>query len=243
MVAVLGSHLSRDQQFRWQIANPPMRVSRNIAELALLEKDDRFQSFNMLVDDYWSRLWANAFLLKRPQYFLTHSYEGRHDTPLRGEWNLSDRLLRSLPFRADDFVQFNVRFFLTRATSPGVMELNYGDGWYPEEHSGPRRWRWCDGHGDIVVVNPATKPVRVRLRLLLQAFLSRDMTLLLNEQSLSRRSVDNSSVQVVEFENFSVPPGRSVLTIAGDHAVPGGGDDRKLAFALYGFEMQAIESL
>jgi len=240
MTVVLVFNLSRDEHFRRQMAVPPLRVTRNISELELLEKDDRFSSFNMLVDDYWSRLWANAFLLKRPQYFLTHSYEGRHDTPLRGEWNLSDSLLHSVPVRPEDFVQFNSRFFLARVAAPGLMQLDYGDGWYAEERSGPRRWRWCDGNGRIVATNPTEKPVRVRLRLLLQAFLSRDLTLKLNEQSLSNRSVDKSSVQVVEFESFYLPPGQSTLTLAGDYGVPGGGDDRKLAFALYGFEMRAL---
>jgi hypothetical protein len=66
------------------------------------------------------------------------------------------------------------------------------------------------------------------------------MALQLDDRTLSRRSVGKSSVQVVEFENFYVPPGRSTLTIAGDYAVPGEGDDRKLAFALYGFEIRAL---
>ena len=241
MTAILLFDLSRDDHFRRQISIPPLRVSRNIADLALLEKDDRFSSYNMLVDDYWSRLWANAFLLKRPQYFRTHSYEGRHDTPLRGEWNLSDSLLHCVPFRTEDFVQFNLRFFLARAAAPGLLQLNYGEGWYAEERSGPRRWRWCNGQGRITVTNPLGKPVHVQLRLLLQAFLSRDVTLQLNDRALSKRSVDKSSTQVVEFDNFYVPSGQSTLTLAGDFAVPGGGDDRKLAFALYGFEMKALD--
>lgn len=241
LMSILAFNISRDEHFRRQMAVPPLRVTRNIAELELLEKDNRFSSFNMLVEDYWGRLWANTFLLKRPQYFLTHSYEGRHDTPLRGEWNLSDSLLHSVPFQADDFVQFNVRFFLARVAAPGLMQLNFEKGWYAEERSGPRRWRWCDGNGRIAVSNPMSKPVRVQLRLLLQAFLSREMELRLDDQTLSRRSVDKSSVQVVEFENFVVPSGRSTLTVAGNFAVPGDGDDRKLAFALYGFEMRALE--
>jgi hypothetical protein len=239
LLALLVVILSRDGHFQRQMANPPLRVNRNIAELALLEKDPRFLSFNLLVEDYWSRLWANAFLLKRPQYFVTHSYEGRMNTALKGEWNLSDSLLRSVPLQADDFLQFNVRFFLVRANAPGLLQINYADGWYGEERSGPKRWRWCNGRGRLVLHNPTGRSVRTHLRLLVQSFLTRDLMVQIGDQQPLNQHLDGSS-QVVEFESFSLPPGSTTVTLTSDAVSAGISDDRKLAFALYGFELRTL---
>lgn len=231
--------LSRDEHFRRQIANPPLRVNRNVAELALLEKDPRFSSLNMLVDDYWTRLWANAFLLRKTQYFSIHTYEGRLNTALKGEWNLSDSLLRPIPVDPADFIQFNVRFFLVRANAPGLLRVSYLDGWYGEEHSGPRRWHWSNGRGRILVENPTGGPVRVQLRLLVQSFLARNLAVQVGDRLFPMQSLDGSN-QVVEFEDFVLPPGQTILALTSDAVSPGTDDERLLSFALYGLELRAL---
>jgi hypothetical protein len=236
---MLAANLVVGGHFRRRMAIPPLRANRNIAELAVLEKDSRFISFNMLIDDYWSRLWANAFLLRRPQYFLTHTYEGRLNTALKGEWDLRDSLLRPIPLAPDDFLQFNVRFFLVRAAAAGLLQMSYGDGWYGEERSGPKRWRWSDGQGRIVIVNPTGFPVRVQLRMLVQSFLTRDLTIRLGSQVIATKPLDGTS-QVLEFDEFPLPPGQSILTFAGKATSPGVVDERQLCFALYGLELRTL---
>ena len=235
----VAASVSRDGSFRRQISNPPLRVNRNVAELALLEKDPRFASLNMLVDDYWTRLWANAFLLRKLQYFSIHTYEGRLNTALKGEWNLSDSLLRSTPLKAEDFVPFNVRFFLVRADAAGWLRTSYLDGWYGEERSGPRRWRWSNGRGRILVENPTGGPAKVQLRLLVQSFLARKLAVQVGDRLFPMQDLDGSN-QVIEFEDIVLPAGQTVLTFTSDAAAPGENDERLLSFALYGLELKTL---
>jgi hypothetical protein len=239
LVFVLAVNMKVGEHFRRRMADPPLRVSRNISELSLLEKDPRITSLNLVVEDYWSRLWANAFLLRKPQYFAIHTYEGRLNTELKGEWNLSDSLLRTQPLLDEDFQQFNVRFFLVRAAAPGLLQASFADGWYGEEISRPKRWRWSNGQGRILLVNPAGVPVRARLRLLVQSLLRSELTVRLGPQILATQPLDGSN-QVVEFQNFILPPGTTVLTLASNAVSPGGGDDRLLSFALYGLELRTL---
>jgi hypothetical protein len=56
----------------------------------------------------WERLWANAFLLKKPQYFQTTSYEARWATPLKGEWDLRNGLVRVRVPEADASLALDV---------------------------------------------------------------------------------------------------------------------------------------
>src|SRR5260370_4885521 len=103
LTIILATNVLLAREFRRQMAAPPLRVDRSLVELGRLEQDDRITSLNMVVEDYWSRLWANAFLLRKAQYFAIHTYEGRLNTALRGEWNLSDSVLHLAPLRAEDF--------------------------------------------------------------------------------------------------------------------------------------------
>ena len=39
------------------------------------------KSLNMRIPEMWNRIWASEFLLHKPQYFATHTYLGRLNTP------------------------------------------------------------------------------------------------------------------------------------------------------------------
>ncbi|MEY4938759.1 MAG: hypothetical protein RIQ93_494, partial [Verrucomicrobiota bacterium] len=79
--------------FVWRMASPPLRVDRELRQVAKIEDMADVKSINLLLPDMWSRLWANSFLLRKPHYFPTHTYEARRNTPLRGEWNLESGLI------------------------------------------------------------------------------------------------------------------------------------------------------
>nr|MBP8257934.1 hypothetical protein [Opitutaceae bacterium] len=71
-----------------RLQDPPLMVDRSLPKLRAIEKMPQVASVNMMITDFWSRLWANAFLLHRAQYFPTHTYEGRFNTALKGDWDL-----------------------------------------------------------------------------------------------------------------------------------------------------------
>ena len=241
LLAILAANVAGTEDFRLKIATPPLRVNRNLAELGRLERDPRFASFNMLLDDFWSRLWANCFLLRKPQYFATHTYEGRLNTTLKGEWNLYDSILRVEPLNPEDFIAFNVRYHLVRAAAPGLLQAGFADGWYPLERSGPKRWRWSSGQGLIQIDNPTGSAVRVKMRLRVEALRPQDFAVSLGQDLIARLALDGTS-QVLEVDRVLVPPGRSILTLAGTGSTlgPDASDSRVLAFALYDLRLYAL---
>ncbi len=227
--------------FARQMAAPPLRVDRQLLELHRLENMPRVTSLNMRIDQFWSRLWANAFLLRKPQYFTVHTYEGRLNTALKGEWDLSDSLLRSQPVRAADFVDLNARFHAVRVAAPGRVDLAFGPGWHALEEMGLNRWCWSSGAADITIFNPADRPLRVNLTLRVRS-LERDRLFLeLGHVPLGAPRGLNGDIQRLEFRAMVLPPGASVLTVRTE--IPAGRagqeDPRLLDMALYQLTLRA----
>jgi len=226
--------------FHRQMANPPLRVGRSLAELGRLEQEPRVSSLNMLVEDYWSRLWANAFLLRKPQYFLTHTYEGRLNTPLKGAWNLSDSFLTFLPLQPEDRIVLNARFYVERVAAPGLILGNFGRGWYDEEQSADIRWRWSNGNSQIILTNPADVPVRAALRMRVRGVSPRPLELRLGDVPIAATPLNGSEQEIV-VGYLRLLPGQTVLSLLSAAATgPSAADSRPLAVALYGFELRAL---
>ncbi len=216
------------------MAHPPLRVDRALLDLRRIEQMPQVDSVNVRIDRFWSRLWANALLLRKPQYFATHTYEGRLNTPLRGEWDLRDSPLRSLPPAPADSVILNFRFHLVRAGAPGHLNLEFGKNWYAIERDSGGRWRWAGkGPATIKVNNPGRQPLRVQLEMRVRAVERRRLVLRLDGAEVGREAV-RRDWHTANFKAFVVPPGTSVLSFATvEPAEPAGPDDpRPLSFAL-----------
>jgi len=241
LTLILAANLVVAADFRREMSTPPLRVDRVLAELQGLERNPRIASLNLTIDDFWTRLWANAFLLRKPQYFSIHTYEGRLNTALKGEWDLRDSLLRTLPLRADDFLPVNERFYLVRAGAPGRLQASFANGWYEEEHAGVTRWRWSEGAGRILVTNPAGVPVRAELRLRARVFKASRLTVRLEQHAVGSQWMDGT-VQEVVTDDFLLQPGNTVLELAGEVAQPEGAfaGARQLSFALYDLELRPL---
>ena len=226
--------------FRRQMANPPLRVGRDLVDLGRLEQEPRVASLNMLIEDYWARLWANAFLLRKPQYFLTHTYEGRLDTPLRGEWNLSDSPLHCFPLRSEDRIAINARFHAERVAGQGTIFGIFAQGWYAEERSSGIRWRWSNGQGALTLTNPSNDPVRASLRMRVRALSPRLLEIRLGDVLIAAPQLDGSEQEIV-VGYLRLLPGRNDLNLSTAATVsPGKTDARQLGVALYDFELRAL---
>jgi hypothetical protein len=201
----------------------------------------RITSLNMRIDRFWARLWANAFLLRKPQYFPVHTYEGRLNTPLKGDWDLSDSLLRSLPVRDADFIDLNPQFHVVRVRAPGRVELSFGEGWHPHEGMGLNRWRWTAGGATIRIVNPSDQPVVAALTLRVRALERCRLQLDLGDAPVGGSRPLNGSIQRLEYREVALPPGPSILSLQIDRPPgrSGDGDPRLLALALYDLTFQA----
>ncbi|MDI1334681.1 MAG: hypothetical protein PSU94_00725 [Lacunisphaera sp.] len=239
LVLVLNGHAAG--LFARKMALPPLRVERSLLEIRRLERIPRVTSVNLRIEDFWARLWANAFLLRKPQYFSVHTYEGRLNTAFKGEWDLSDSLLRSLPLREADFIDLNPQFHAVRVKAPGRVDLAFGSGWHVQEAEGINRWRWSAGPATITVFNPGARPQTVNLALRVRALQPGRLQLELGDARLGGPRLLNGNLQRLEYKDVVLPPGASVLILSTDQAAAHAADSdpRLLAVALYGLSVQA----
>jgi hypothetical protein len=131
LLTVLAFDLRVALRFSQRMQSPPLMVDRALAQVKRLEEVSAITSFNMLANDGWSRLWANAFLLRKPQYFAVHSYEGRLNTELKGEWDLLSGVISiRLPDDGDEVPDF---IDMTRPLPVGELKPEQT----PKRASGP----------------------------------------------------------------------------------------------------------
>lgn len=240
LVLLLGATLHSADLFRVRMATPVYRVDRSLVELQAIERDPAVASLNMRIEDFWARLWANSFLLRKPQYFVTHTYEGRLDTPLRGEWDLTDNPIRVHPVAVADFKQVNRRFHLVRVQASGYFRAQFADGWHDAERLGDVEWRWSRGDGRVHLVNESGRPIRVRLRAELRVAAPARVEARLAEQTAGAWEV-GTAPGWFDSPPFLVPPGLSVLALRNPPTPPGtAGDGRALGVAVLNLELRAL---
>lgn len=241
MVGIIGWSVFTAAGFGRAMAMPPLRLNREIVALGELERDARVRSINLLVDDFWARLWANALLLRVPQHFETHSYEGRRDGPLSGEWDLSDSLVRSVPLQPEDAIVVNARFHLERVGAPGVVRGRFREGWFEEERAGDWRWRWMGRTARLELQNASDRPIRARMTLRGYAIAPRELQLTANGVRLARIPLE---IRTGTFDCgvLTLPPGNTILELQTPKpAIVGGpGDSRALSVAVEAIELVAL---
>ena len=240
LVALLGVNLLGAWRFHEAMRVPPLRVERSLLELAALENESRVTSVNMRIDDFWARLWANALLLRKAQYFPTHTYEARLNTTLRGEWDLRQGQIQPTPLRTEDLIRVNDFFRVTRAGAPGVIEGSFHTGWHAAEGRGLALWRWAAGDAQVLLDNPSSAPVAVELVARVRAASPRTLGLRVEQHEAAPVAL-TAGEQIAVFRDVLLQPGRTVATFhTNAPPVTPPGDGRALTFALYGLEIRAV---
>lgn len=234
MAAVLAAHLHAAWLFAKRMENPPLGVSRELVQLRRLEADPQIRSLNILLTDGWSRLWANAYLLRIPQYFATHTYEGRLNTPLRGEWDLTGGVTDiSLPQNASR--RLGPHYSLLDTRSPYFFRVRFGHGWHElEQPFGlPEQWRWTRRDAELHLHNPQHRSLTIDLQLKVRTLEPQVLHLWMNGQLWKTVRV-GTAPEEISVATLSVPPGESTLEFrADDGAKLTTGDVRELEFAFY----------
>lgn len=222
LFVVAVAHLQSYSRFFQALKAPPLLVSIELRDLRKIERFEDVRSVNLLLPDMWSRLWANALLLRRPQYFLTHTYEARRNTPLRGEWDLQAGLIAVRPPDGGARV-LSPHFSLARTRHPAFVRLSLppgeaaADGWHAEEQLRGTldRWRWTSGEARIRVHNPQPHPVTLACTLDARGAEEREVVLAREgaggpSPAPVRVSPERASLR---FGGLEVPPGDSVLVL------------------------------
>ncbi len=232
---ILALNLRVAYRFANRMESPPLIVGRELVELKKIEGMAEVGSLNMLVPDMWSRLWANEFLLRKPQYFETHTYEGRLNTALRGEWDLNGGLVQvMLPEGGSR--RINGEFSLARTGSPYFLRVRLGDGWHDLERlpRGSTRWSWTKGDASLRIENPQARPLRIACHFKARSEVERDLQFWLNGKRVRTGKVGRE-LKLVNIPEFTIPPGSSTLELKSSvpPTRPDGGDTRPLGFAAY----------
>ncbi|HRE81651.1 MAG TPA: hypothetical protein PLN52_11415 [Opitutaceae bacterium] len=240
VVMLAGSAVSA-YRFAKKIENPALMVSRSLARLSTVENMPEVTSVNMMITDFWSRIWANVFLLHRAQYFPTHTYEGRLNTPLRGQWDLFGGLVSvTLPDRQNG-PQLDPPYWLVDTTSPYFLRASLGEGWYDAENIAKAnlRWRWSKGEAEIVLENPQARPLNVGFKFQARSLVPRDIEIWVQEKRRRRVSI-GTELGWVRLQSVQIPPGITVVklksNVPAQQASPA--DTRKLGFAAYGIVVE-----
>ncbi|MBP7142896.1 MAG: hypothetical protein KBA71_13385 [Opitutaceae bacterium] len=238
---VLAGNVWGSYRIAVRLQDPPLIVDRSLPKLTVIETMPQVASVNMLVTDFWSRLWANVFLLHRAQYFPTHTYEGRFNTELKGQWDLLGGLISvRLPGEGDSLT-IEKPYSLVRVGSPYFLRAKLGDGWYDSERlaRNNQHWRWTKGDAELVIENPHSRPLHVALRLQARSLIERDLEIRVNGKRLRRTRI-GTDLAWVKVPSITLPPGTSLVKLTSSlPAQPASATDRRLlGFAAYGIELE-----
>jgi hypothetical protein len=246
-MAVVASVLTANSAYRFgeRMESPPLIVGRGLTEVGKVESMADVTSVNMRMPDMWSRLWANAFLLRRPQYFASHTYEGRLNTPLRGEWDLNGGLFEvRLPDGGSR--RINSGFWLADTRSRYFLRARVGEGWHDLERQplATQRWRWTKGRAVITLENAQARPLRVTGRLLnVHSLEDRDLQIWVGNHRLKTVRVTTAEA-TIKLPELLLPTGTTALEIRSatpPSHVPG--DSRELGFRIFGVELDVLPDL
>ena len=211
-------------------------VDKDLLAVRKVERLAKVNSVNNLVPDFWARLWANALMLRKPQYFPTHTYEGRMNTPLKGEWDFNGGMMQ-VRVPGPDCEIIDRRYSLVRASSPYALSATLGEGWYGTELLRGRQtqlWNWTKGDAALELVNPQDHPLKVVLHFMARSLVARDMQIWVGGIQLRTMRLD-TELKPVRVPTIYIPPGK--VTVWLRSSVPptkaGVRDDRLLGFAAY----------
>jgi len=192
------------------------------------------------------RLWANALLLRKNQYFEIHSYEGRGATALKGEWDLlGDFFDYELP--GGDSLHPADGYTLLRRNSPLYFEarLDSESGWIETLRDDPRavaRSRWAvDSTAKLILKNPQPHTLRVSLSTRLRALGKRECTVRVGGEPLETLTV-YAEPRMWQKNDFVLPPGETIVEFSTPQGADliGGRTKKRVTFAVDGFDIRVL---
>ncbi len=241
MTLVLGANLERAWRVAEHVQVAPFSVPRELIRLQLLENAGDIGSLNMLLPDGWVRLWANALLLRTPQYFRTHTYEGRLNTALKGKWDLTGGFI-DIRLPKGGSRKVSEHFTLVNPHSPYAIRARFADGWYEPEQlpEVQRRWVWTKESAKLQIENLQSRPLRVRLGFNIRSVENRNLELSLNGK---QEAVLPVSVKEEKLAGpvITLGPGESTLDLrTGGPVSPLASDSRILGFCIFRIMLEVL---
>ena len=240
---MLRWHYLHNSTFSSSIRQSGLIVDEALCALGRIEQMPNVTSVNVLLEGLWPRLWANYFLLRKPQFFTQRTYEGRRVTPPRGSWDLRDQFLTVRPGDFADSIGLSRAYYLLDRRSSDYLDVGLFRGWFAPEHRKDDYWVWAGANPQVSVVNPHTYPTWAIMTISARSL--RPRTLRIDTGTGNPAWEGKIFPRVTTYENLLVrlPPGRSQIRLQtpepGDS--PGLGDDRRLTIALYTLKLDVLD--
>jgi hypothetical protein len=220
---------------------PALVVDSGLRKLAQIEQLEGVDAVNLRIAHFWSRIWANAYLLRKPHYFAEHTYEGRRAGPLRARFDLRDSIVRVVgPARARPMFEAP-GFELVDRLDPWFVEPQFRRGWFGAERRDVVNWRWSEARPLMVLTRPpGAAPLRARVVLDLRATEPRELIVRSRGTEVWRGAIDA--------RRTSFPAG-TIELLAGENeiefdspqpVIPASGDARALFIALFELRLEVV---
>jgi hypothetical protein len=118
-------------------------------------------------------------------------------------------------------------------------QVEWGNGFWPEEKAGHDRWRWCGKNGTLVINNPANHPKVVSLCFVAKTSLPGAATL--NAKSaLFNENLAVDAAGIAFAKTIEIPPGRCAIHFHCT-ALPYVHPSRTIVFGIFNFQLQEID--
>jgi hypothetical protein len=138
-----------------------------------------------------------------------------------------------LPGVAPVYTDEHISAYAVPRVSPRPVAF-FGQGWHAEEHTAARRWRWMEGAGELLLLNPTGSPALVNLTLTAESHQPQQtVQMALDKQALfGWHFAQPEQPQIIELRVL-LPPGEHTLHLSAP-AFPEPDDDRMISIALVG---------
>ncbi len=238
---LLVVNLASAWQFNVAVRRSPFVVDPDLAMLSEVERLPQVQAVNITMRPVWEQLWANCFLLHKNQYFEWPTYEGRPVTALRGQWDLSERLVTTRSGGPGDLLEANRTYALLPRSGNRSVEARLDQGWFTVEHAKGETWAWGKELPTIRLNNPHAEARTMVLNFSLRSLHGRHLCLRVGEQ-VAWEGFVGEAVQSAKSAPMELSPGPTLVRFetpeAPDHSP---GDPRNLTFLLNRFEVDLQE--
>lgn len=244
LIVVFAVNVVGEWRLFYRLIDPPFVVEKATLDLDRIEPLSTVASVNMRLEQGWVRLWANALLLRKNQYFEIHSYEGRGATALKGEWDLlGDFFAYELP--AGDSLHPSNGYTLLRRGSPFYLEAHLDDGWIDTLRDDPRsvaRSRWAvETTARLVLKNPQPVPLRVSLSARVRAVGKRECAIRVGAETVASLTIYAEPWEWTKTD-LVLPPGETIVEFSTPQPADllGGRTKKTVTFAVDGFDIRVL---
>lgn len=244
LAGLIAANFVGEWRLFYRLHTPPLEVDAGMVALGKIESMPQVSSVNMRLENGWTRLWANAFLLRKPQYFNATTYEGRRATALKGEWDLLGVFFQfDLP--SGDSLHPGPGYTLLRRQSPCYLEVFKVGGWAAAVRDDPRptlRTLWASSSDPFFILNnPQPVPVHIALRLVLRALGERECQIKFRDVEVAQL-VLSPQPQAWTKADLVLPPGETFVSFSTPQRSDsvGGRVKQAVTFAIDGVDIQVL---